>query len=141
MHIALKLDPTPAEVDGILLKLVRSNWQVAQTQQSFQPFMLSLTDAVSGESVGGLVGMAEWDWLQVQYVFVPEALRRQGHGRALMDRAEAFARERSLSGIWLDSFGFQPLDFFTALGFDLVGSIEGNPVGSRRNFLSRRLDR
>lgn len=140
MDITLKLDPTPEEIDGVLLKLVRSNWQVAQTQQGFQPFILSLVDPVSGDSVGGLVGMAEWDWLQVQYVFVPEHLRGQGHGRALMAQAEAFARQRSLLGLWLDSFGFQPQGFFARLGFAPFGTLSDHPVGSARHFLSKRLD-
>jgi ribosomal protein S18 acetylase RimI-like enzyme len=40
-------------------------------------------------------------YVEVSDLFVEEAYRKRGIGRALMQHAEAFARERGTSGIWL----------------------------------------
>lgn len=135
--ISLKLDPSAAEIDQVLQPLVRFNWAAHDTPQNFQPFMLEL-NGPGGEVVGGLVGMAEWDWLLLQYVFVPEALRGQGHGKALMRRAEEYARERGLLGVWSNMFGFQPVGFFEKLGYGIVATIEDHPRGSSRHIIRKR---
>jgi GNAT superfamily N-acetyltransferase len=137
MAISLKLDPSAAEIDQVLQPLVRFNWAAHDTPQNFQPFILELAGP-GGDVVGGLVGMAEWDWLLLQYVFVPEALRGEGYGTALMRRAEDFARKRSLLGVWSNMFGFQPVSFFEKLGYGIVATIEDHPKGSCRHIIRKR---
>ena len=44
--------------------------------------------------VGGLLGWTWWEWLYVEWLFIPEAMRRSGLGRDIMRRAESEARER-----------------------------------------------
>lgn len=139
MQTTFKFDPAPAEIDRVVHPLVAHNSALVGKSQ-FQPFLISLPDAGTGETAGDLAGYVDYDWLIIQFTFVPEALRRRGHGRALMQRAEAFARERGLAGIWLDTFGFQTPAFYEAMGFSVVGTIEDHPRGSRRHFMQKRLD-
>ena len=88
--------------------------------------------------VGGLAGWTTYDWFFVVGLVVPQALRGQGLGRELMQRAEAFAREQGMIGLWLDTFDFQARGFYEKLGFTVFGTIEDHPVGGRRYFLNKR---
>ena len=62
--------------------------------------------------VGGLWGGSSYDWLFIQLLVVPQALRGQGVGRELMSLAEAEASSRGCSAVWLDTFEFQARSFY-----------------------------
>jgi GNAT superfamily N-acetyltransferase len=55
-----------------------------------------------------------------------------------MARAEAWARQRNLAGMWLDTFAFQARPFYEKLGFTVFGTLEDHPRGSRRFFMQKR---
>jgi len=78
-------------------------------------------------------------WLYVELLYVPDGLRGGGLGRDLMLRAEAAARARGCTGIWLNTFSFQARGFYEKLGFTLIGQIDDCPVGHQRFFLQKRL--
>lgn len=94
----------------------------------------------AGTIQGGLTGYVLYDWMFIQFVSVAADLRGQGLGRLLMQRAEDWARQLGLSGLWLDTFAFQAPDFYRDLGFVEFGTIEDHPAGSRRIFFQKRLD-
>ncbi|NKC32230.1 GNAT family N-acetyltransferase [Roseomonas sp. BU-1] len=103
------------------------------------PFSLAVHPPGEAAPVGGLSGSFFYDWLFIQYFFLPEALRGQGLGRALMQQAEAAARARGCAGIWLDTFSFQALPFYEALGYRQFGRIDDFPPGQSRHYLMKRL--
>lgn len=76
--------------------------------------------------------------MHVDLLAVPESLRGQDVGTALMQRAEAMARERGCVGAWLDTFAFQARGFYEKLGYNVFGEIPDHPVGSARYFLRKR---
>lgn len=92
----------------------------------------------SGELTGGLYGSTAYDWLAVELLFVPEALRSSGLGSQLLARAEEQARERGCIGAWLDTFSFQARGFYEKLGYELAGTIADHPIGGARYFLIKR---
>lgn len=138
MEIRLKLDPDAADED-VIRNGLRDYNERAGGPTEFQPVAFMLHDE-AGQAVGGLMGVAFYDWLYVQYLHVPQSLRRQGLGRQLLERAEAFARERGLTGVWLDTFDFQARPFYEKLGYRLFGTLPDHPVGGARHFLAKRLD-
>ena len=140
MEIALKLNPDKADIDAIGLALAAFNRERAGRDAGYQPFALHLMDPETGEPVGGLSGWQVFDWLFIELFHVPEALRGKGYGRALIQRAEAFGRERGALGIWLDTFSFQARPFYEKLGFAVFGTIEDHPKGGARYFMQKRLD-
>ena len=83
---------------------------------------LQATDA-SGELVGGLTGYSQLGWMFIQYLAVAPAGRGKGLGREMMLRAEAIARERGLSGIWVDTYEFQAPEFYLRLGYTEYGRL------------------
>ncbi|QIG80603.1 GNAT family N-acetyltransferase [Stakelama tenebrarum] len=104
----------------------------------FRPVAILLRDADNSDR-GGLWGTIGYDWLFVELLVVPESARGQGIGARLMARAEAIARADGCVGIRLDTFEFQARGFYEKLGFELYGTIEDHPVGSRRYFLKKRI--
>jgi GNAT superfamily N-acetyltransferase len=140
VDIALKLDPDAADEKAVRDGLIAFNRKNSGREAGWQPFVLHLVDPETGKPVGGLTGFALFDWVFVELFHVPEDLRGQGHGRALMARAEAFARERNCIGIWLDTFSFQARPFYEKLGFSVFGTLVDHPIGGARYFMQKRLD-
>ena len=98
-----------------------------------------LLKAQHGATVGGLWGRSAYEWLFVEMLFVPEPLRGAGYGQALMQQAEAVARERGCTGVWLDTFAFQALGFYQKLGYSIFGELKDHPRGISQYWLQKRL--
>jgi GNAT superfamily N-acetyltransferase len=92
-----------------------------------------------GAVVGGLWGRTAYDWLFVELLFVPEGLRRQGLGAALMTAAEDEARSRGCHSAWLDTFEFQARGFYERLGYTCFGELPKFPAGYSRYFMRKAL--
>lgn len=88
--------------------------------------------------VGGLLGEFRTHWLHVDILVLDKSLRGSGIGRALIEQAEAAARERGCHGLWLDTFVFQAPDFYEHLGFTRFGTIENFHDGQARYFYLKR---
>lgn len=89
---------------------------------------------------GGLWGTTYWGWLQVEMLFVPEALRGQGLGGRLLALAEEEAVRRGCHGAWLETMSFLDPGFYERRGYRIFATLEDYPLGHRRLFLRRRLD-
>ena len=138
MEIRLKLNPLARDVAVIRNGLRAYNQQ--QTGSIRREEIALLLHDADGEAVGGLTATAVLDWLFIEWLHVPAELRGKGHGRDLIERAETFARERGLLGVWLDTFSFQARPFYEKLGYRVFGTLEDHPVGGARYFLSKRFD-
>ena len=135
--IEITTEPTEADRDAILKPLVAYNAEHAG-KGDYGELALLVRDA-AGEIVGGLYARSVYDWMFVELLVVPEALRGQGVGSELMARAEDAARTRGCAGIWLDTFSFQARPFYERLGYALFGSLPDHPRGHSRYFLSKLL--
>ena len=96
--------------------------------------------AGDGSVAGGLWGRTACRWLHVEMLFVPEALRGQGVGSALVAAAEAEAQGRGCLGVHVDAFSFQAEPFYRRLGYTVFGVLEDFPPGHRRVFFRKRFD-
>ena len=138
-EIAFTLEPTDADND-VLVQIIRSaNSAAGSGPDGYQPVGF-LIKGPAGETIGGLSGYVLFDWLFVQFLAVPESLRGEGVGTELLGRAESWARERGLVGMWLDTFAFGAPEFYRTHGFTEFAAIEDHPLGSRRHFFLKRLD-
>ena len=86
---------------------------------------------------GGLWGRTAYGWLFTELLFVPEALRARGVGKALLQQAEAEAIARGCRGAWLDTFDFQARPFYERLGYECFGEIGDYPPGFSRYFMKK----
>jgi GNAT superfamily N-acetyltransferase len=85
----------------------------------------------------GLVGAMFGGWLFVESLWVDEALRGQGIGRALITGAEDHARAHGCHDAWLDTY--QARGFYERLGYVAFAELEHYPTGQSRHFLRKAL--
>jgi GNAT superfamily N-acetyltransferase len=93
----------------------------------------------NGERVGVVMGYWLYDWLYVEYLAVTEASRGEGVGSRLLERAEAYARELSLEGVALDTFGYQAPAYYETRGYVEHMVIPGRTRERDRIYFQKRL--
>jgi GNAT superfamily N-acetyltransferase len=135
--ITLAETPTRAMREAIVSPLARFNEQQAGQPEDYRPLAVLLSNADTGEVVGGLYGETMFGHLHVDLLFVPEERRKSGVGRQLIERAEEEALRRGCRGVWLDTYSFQARGFYERLGYDVFGAIEDFPPGHSRFFLRK----
>ena len=89
--------------------------------------------------VGGLIGHIRWRWLYVAKLWVDERARGEGVGTKLLTAAEDLARSRGCVGASLDTFEYQARPFYEKLGYEVFGTLDGYPPGSRQFYLRKKL--
>jgi GNAT superfamily N-acetyltransferase len=82
-----------------------------------------------GAVVGGLIGEFRLDWLYVDWLWVDDSQRGQGHGAALMALAEEEARKAGKTHVFLWTWSFQAPEFYRSLGYEECGRITDHPKG------------
>jgi GNAT superfamily N-acetyltransferase len=102
-----------------------------------RPVRLVVRDA-SGAVIAGLLGDTKWGWLYVDKLWVSEAARGGGLGSRLLARAEEIARERDCMGAYLKTFEHQARPFYEQRGYQLFGTHEAYPAGTRQYYLCKR---
>jgi GNAT superfamily N-acetyltransferase len=93
----------------------------------------------AGTVVGGILGHTRWRWLYIAKLWIDESARGRGLGTRLMAAAEDLARSRGCTDVSLDTFDYQARPFYEKLGYELFGTLEGYPPGSRQYYLRKRL--
>ncbi|MEC0372834.1 GNAT family N-acetyltransferase [Paenibacillus chibensis] len=103
----------------------------------YQEVQLYLKDA-AGQIFGGITGEICWNWMEIEYLFVDERLRKSGYGTKLVSEAESIAKAAQCDFIKLDTLSFQALDFYQKQGFVVYGTIE-NAGGFTHYYLKKDL--
>jgi GNAT superfamily N-acetyltransferase len=129
--------PDPAHISRLVQGLTAHNETRAEPQNR-QPVGVFLRHA--GEIVGGADGYTHWHWLFVSHLWVDEALRHHGAGRHVMNAIEGVGRKRGCGAAWLDTFSFQALAFYRAIGYRPFGELHDFPPGHTRHYLWKPLD-
>ena len=95
----------------------------------------------NGKIIAGLDAcMTAFKILYVSTLFVEEEYRRQGYGTKLMQEMEKRAKEFGANMIRLDTFNWQGKEFYSAIGYEMVGSYENILEGYSEHFFLKRLD-
>jgi GNAT superfamily N-acetyltransferase len=83
--------------------------------------------------------MTAFKILYVSTVYVEEACRRKGYGKALIEEMEKRAKALGANTIRLDTFDWQGKDFYEALGYKCVGSYSNAEDGYSEYFFMKRI--
>jgi len=131
MTFSIRTTDVPDEAlrNGILGPLAEYN-QARTGRNDHRPLIIAIEDP-EGRVIGGLWGRTVYDWLFVELLFVPDALRGHGVGSDLMKRAETEALTRGCHSAWLDTFEFQARGFYERLGYTCFGVLPNYPVAPR----------
>jgi GNAT superfamily N-acetyltransferase len=130
----LECDPSPTPETRAALAREINDFNARTFPYASTRFAYLSRDA-GGALQAGVMGMMSWGWLFIEAVWVSDALRGRGAGRALMERAERHAREAGCRAVWLDTF--QARDFYLALGYETFGVLEDYPPGQQRTFMRK----
>ena len=108
----------------------------------FDPEVLHLraSDA-NGTLVGGLVGAAVQGWMFIKYLAVAPEARNLGIGARLLAAAEDTAREKSLSGVYLDTFEFQAPRFYLQQGYLEIGRLPAIGMAPQRIWFAKAFEK
>jgi GNAT superfamily N-acetyltransferase len=128
---------TPAEEASVVRGLLAFN-EARLGPSGEQPVKFVVRDS-AGTVVGGILGHTRWRWLYIAKLWVDERARGRGLGTRLMAAAEDLARSRGCTDVSLDTFEYQARPFYEKLGYELFGTLEGYPPGSRQYYLRKRL--
>jgi len=133
----IEADPTDQDIRSLEERIHAFN-EAATGIRDGKLLALFLRDG-EGKVTGGLFG---WTWgatCHVRYLFVPPSLRNRGYGTRLMRRVEEEAIARGCRQIALETHDFQAPEFYRRLGFEVVGRINGYPIGHHQLTMRKRL--
>lgn len=136
MHLTLHTAPDPAIRDRLFAMIDRYNDDATDRREPVRHLSIPLRDG-AGAIEGGLVGISYYDWLIVEMLFVPPALRGHGMGTQLMRAAEAVAAQRGCRGVWLDTGSPDARQFYHRLGYQEFATLADHPMGHAKYFLAR----
>jgi GNAT superfamily N-acetyltransferase len=138
--LEIVFEPLPGEALTRFLTDNVLNVNMARTGIStWHPVGFFLRNA-RGEWLGGLTGYVWGGWFHVNFLWVSEPLRGQGHGGRLMDTAEAFAIERGASAATLETHSFGAEHFYLKRGYTVFGHLDNYPPGHTKLFLRKQLN-
>lgn len=103
------------------------------------PYNLKAVDA-SGRPVGGLTAHRVQGWLFIKLLGLTELSRGKGAGREMLEKAEDYARQMGLVGVYLDTFEFQAPGFYERLGYTECGRLPACRGAKQRIWLAKVFD-
>ncbi len=137
VHVTVETRASAADIETVVRGLRAFNTTFIG-EPRVEPVHIFLRDA-RGTVVGGLLGQTLFGWMYIAKLWIDEAHRGRGSGRALLEAAESLARERGCIGMFLDTFEYQARPFYEKHGFEVFGTLEGYPPGYRQYYLTKRL--
>lgn len=104
----------------------------------FEPQILDLAAHIDEIEAGGLSGQLTYGWFWIMLLAVEPEYRGYGVGKALVEKAEAFAREHNGLGVHVDTFAYQAPGFYERLGYQEVSRLPGPRVVEDRVYFVKR---
>ncbi len=136
-RLVLETEPKPEDVRLLDDRLYAFNVQATGIADG-KLLALFLRDG-DGAAIGGVFGWTWGETCYVRYLFIPAAMRNQGHGIRLMGAVEAEAKARGCKQIVLQTHDFQAPEFYRRLGFEITGRVPGYPRGHEYLTMVKRL--
>ncbi len=103
-----------------------------------QPLNIDLVDQ-EGNTIGGLLGSVQFEWLFVDILWIPAEQRGGGLGSRILELAEQEAKNLGATRVRLDTFTFQAPGFYDKRGYSQYGIIKNFLNGHDRIFYMKDL--
>lgn len=138
-HAPFTIETEPAPQDLQFLEDQVNEHNIAVTgYDDFQALAIFVRDAAQA-MVAGLSGYTWGQSCKIEFLWVAPDLRGQGYGTALLQAAEAAAKQRGCHVVVVDTHSFQAPAFYQKLGYTVVGGYTDFPYQHRQIFLEKRL--
>jgi GNAT superfamily N-acetyltransferase len=137
LSIVVELEPSAADV----VRLGRGLTEHALPTTGVPGFVAIAVFARdrSGELRAGIAATVNWNWLQINLVWVATELRGTGLGSRLLGEIEAAGVERGCRHAHLDTFRYQARPFYERHGYEVFAELADYPPGQSRYFMRKRL--
>jgi ribosomal protein S18 acetylase RimI-like enzyme len=120
-------DLSPMEIDAVEERLYEHN-RAATGHDDGAGLGFVLRDE-AGRMIGAAAGYSWAGISELKQMWVDEAYRGQGYGRALLEAFVAEAQRRGARRIWVASYDFQAPGLYERLGFVRMAEFAGWPDG------------
>jgi len=137
-RVTLTDSPDAAAQEAIESGLARYNAEQAGLTDA-RPLAVLVTDPATEQTVGGLLGRTSLGLLFIDLVFIPAHLRGGGLGHRLLTLAEEEGRRRGSVASVLYTISFQAPEFYERHGYRRFGTIDCQPPGTSRIFMTKTL--
>lgn len=136
MHIRLENAESQKaqEIGDLIRSYNRSKREAAERE----PLNIYVEDD-SGQLMAGLVAETFGNWLEIEYLFVKEELRRQGIGTQLLQQAESEAKKRNCRFAFVNTYQFQAPAFYQKYGYKEVFTLKDYPYTGQRHYYQKEL--
>lgn len=104
-----------------------------------RPLAVFVRDPETGKVIGGLYGRSSFGLVYVERFFLPEGLRCFRIGSRVLAMAEEEGRRRGCTRIALTTLSVQAPGFYQKQGYDIAATIECDPPGLTRYYMTKRL--
>ncbi|HDS6852994.1 GNAT family N-acetyltransferase [Enterobacter cancerogenus] len=139
MHLSIRDNVTAEEKEELLTGLRTYNGQFLDLSTFSGDIGVYVRDD-KGVMLGGLIGVRKGDWLNIEYLWVSDAVRGSGVGSQLIKTAEDEARRKGCTHALVDTVSFQARPFYEKQGYQLQLSLQDYPYpGMQRHYLTKTL--
>lgn len=128
----------PTEIIEALYKGLEEHAVKALGAKSFESFGF-LTYGSHDKLIAGCTVILMYGVLYIKLLWVDESERGKGLGRALIEKAEAFARENQCRYITVDTFSWQAKDFYEKMGYTIEHVYDGYDDDSKFYFFRKKV--
>lgn len=129
-------DSSNTEVIAAILAGLNQHAEAKGFTYNSLPLTISLRDK-EDKIVAGLHGDTVYGWLYISLLWVSLEVRGQGYGKRLIAIAEKAAITRGCNNAYLNTFSFQALNFYQAIGYEIFAELNDFPEGQKRYFLRK----
>jgi ribosomal protein S18 acetylase RimI-like enzyme len=120
-------DLSPMEIDAVEERLYEHN-RAATGHDDGAGLGFVLRDE-AGRMIGAAAGYSWAGVSELKQMWVDEAFRGRGYGRALLEAFVAEAQRRGVRRVWVASYDFQAPGLYERLGFVRMAEFAGWPEG------------
>jgi ribosomal protein S18 acetylase RimI-like enzyme len=138
MKFTIAIDDNADTAKAVQQGLEAFNREIIGMEIVVAPLILAVRDE-NGKLCGGIVARTYTDSLYFDTVWVDQALRGAGHGRAMMMKAEDEGRRRGARHAWLATLSWQARPFYEKLGYRVFGEIPLLDGKHTRYFMQKQL--
>ena len=134
----LKLENTESERTHELANLIRAYNRANREQSKNEPLNIYLEDE-KGNLVAGMVAETFGNWLEIEYLYVRDDVRRQGLGSRILKMAELESLNRGCKYSFVNTFHFQAPEFYEKHGYKEVFALKEYPYTGKRYYYTKEL--
>jgi GNAT superfamily N-acetyltransferase len=130
----------PTETDAKIIEIGLADYNALKSgYRDWRPLAALLKHPATGETLGGMIGRTSYGLLFIDLVHLPETMRGQAIGGALLRMMEDEGARRGCGTAFLFTITYQAPGFYPRYGWVEFGRIACDPPGTVRVFMTKTL--